>query len=302
MPYINAKVYSDGGHYIAIPKENFPSEQRRRKTPKPKQLEIKKDDIPPTPKEIFETAYTESKKLPKRERKAYIAEQMKNVLSTEEETNAFIAQNTERMNKNAIRRKVRLWRKVNLQRWDYFVTFTYDNALHDEKSFEKKLRNTLKHAVSRNGWKYIGVFERSPEKERLHFHGVFHIPENGMIGELIETKDYSTKQHKMQTTFQNTHFLKQFGKNDFEPLGRKEEVTQSVRYLLKYIEKSGEKLIYGGKLPTTFDSDILDEDVICGYGVDDRKLILADNFTCIVDGEILGKVSPEIIEKMPKSN
>ena len=48
MPYINAKIYSDGGHYIAIPKENFPSEQRRRKTPKPKQLEIKKDDSPPT--------------------------------------------------------------------------------------------------------------------------------------------------------------------------------------------------------------------------------------------------------------
>lgn len=302
MPYINAKVYSDGGHYIAIPKENFPSEQRRRKKPKPKQLEIKKDDSPPTPKQKFETAYTESKKLPKRERKAYIAKQMKNTLPTEEETTAFIAQNTERLNRNAIRRKIRLWRKVNLQRWDYFVTFTYDNALHDEKSFEKKLRNTLKHAVSRNGWKYIGVFERSPEKERLHFHGVFHIPENEMIGELIETKDYSTKQHKMQTTFQNTHFLKQFGRNDFEPLGRKEEVTQSVRYLLKYIEKSGEKLIYGGKLPTTFDSDILDEDVICGYCVDDRKLILADNFTCIVDGEILGKVSPEIIEKMPKSN
>ena len=159
MPYINAKVYSDGGHYIAIPKENFPSEQRRRKTPKPQQLEIKKDDSPPTPKEKFETAYAESKKLPKRERKTYIAEQMKNVLPTEEETTAFIAQNTERMNRNAIRRKVRLWRKVNLQRWDYFVTFTYDNALHDEKSFEKKLRNTLKHAVSRNGWKYIGVFE-----------------------------------------------------------------------------------------------------------------------------------------------
>jgi len=300
MPYINAKVYSDGGHFIAIPKENFPSEQRRRKTPKPKQLEIKKNDSPPTPKEKFETAYTESKKLPKRERKAYIAEQMKNFLPTEEETTAFIEQNTERMNRNAIRRKVRLWRKVNLQRWDYFVTFTYDNAIHDEKSFEKKLRNTLKHAVSRNGWKYIGVFERSPEKERLHFHGIFYIPQ--MIGELIETKDYSTKQHKMQTTFQNTHFLKQFGRNDFEPLGRKEEVTQSVRYLLKYIEKSGEKLVFGGKLPTTFDSDILDEDVICGYGVDDRKLILADNFTCIVDGEILGKVSPEIIEKMPKSN
>ncbi len=300
MPYINAKVYSDGGHYIAIPKENFSSERHKRKRPKPQQLKMQTDESPPTPKEKFETAYTESKKLPKRERKAYIAEQMKNALPTEEETAAFIAQNTERMNNNAIRRKVRLWRKVNLQQWNYFVTFTYSAEKHDEASFKKKLRNTLKHAVSRNGWKYIGVWERSPEKQRLHFHGIFYIPQ--MIGKLVEVKDYSTKQHKMQTTFQNTHFLKEFGRNDFEPLGRKEEVTQSVRYLLKYIEKSGEKHIYGGKLPTTFNSDILDEEVICGYGVDDRKLILADNFTCIVDGEILGTVSPEIIEKMPKSN
>ncbi len=300
MPYINAKVYSDGGHYIAIPKENFPSEQRKRKHLKPQQLKMQTDGSPPTPKEKFETAYAESKKLPKRERKAYIAEQMKGEFATAEETTAFIESNTERMNNNAIRRKVRLWRKVNLQQWNYFVTFTYSDEKHTEASFKKKLRNALKHAVSRNGWKYIGVFERSPEKERLHFHGIFYIPQ--MIGKLVEVKDYSTKQHKMQTTLQNTHFLKEFGRNDFEPLGRKEEVTQSVKYLLKYIEKSGEKLIYGGKLPTTFNSDILDEEVICGYGVDDRKLILSDKFTCIMDGEIMGKVSPEVIEKMPKSN
>lgn len=31
MPYINAKVYSDGGHYIAIPKENFQANSADRK-------------------------------------------------------------------------------------------------------------------------------------------------------------------------------------------------------------------------------------------------------------------------------
>ncbi len=300
MPYINAKIYSDGGHYIAIPKENFPSEQRRRKKPKPKQLEIKKGESPPTPKGKFETAYTESQKLPKRERKKYISDKLKDEFKTAEQVKEFIESNIVRKKTNAIKRYSRLWHKVNLQSWNYFVTFTYSEDKHDEKSFEKKLRNALKHAVSRNGWKYIGVFERSPEKQRLHFHGIFYIPQ--MIGEITEVKDYSTKQHKVQTTFQNTHFLKEFGRNDFKPLGRQEEISQSVKYLLKYIEKSGERLIYGGKLPTYFNGDILDEDVLCGYGVDDRKLLLADNFTCIVDGEILGKVSPEIIEKMPKSN
>jgi len=32
------------------------------------------------------------------------------------------------------------------------------------------------------------------------------------------------------------------------------------------------------------------------------KYILASNFTCMVDGEIMGTVSPEAIEKMPKAN
>lgn len=52
MPYRETKVYFNGGHYIAIPPENFPSKQRKRKKPKPK---------PTTkPKEKFETAYSES--------------------------------------------------------------------------------------------------------------------------------------------------------------------------------------------------------------------------------------------------
>ena len=71
---------------------------------------------------------------------------------------------------------------------------------------------------------------------------------------------------------------------------------------MKYIEKTGEKLVYGGKLPTYFQSDVLDEDILCPYGIDDRKAILADDFLCIKDGEIMGKVSPEVIEKMPKVN
>lgn len=46
----------------------------------------------------------------------------------------------------------------------------------------------------------------------------------------------------------------------------------------------------------------MDNDVICRYGIKDRKLLLGDNFTCINDGEIIGQVSPEVIAKMPKSN
>ena len=50
------------------------------------------------------------------------------------------------------------------------------------------------------------------------------------------------------------------------------EVGDSLDYFMKYIEKSGERLVYGGKLPTYFESDVLDENIIVPYGIDDRKV------------------------------
>ena len=303
MPYIGTKVYSDGSHYIAIPPENFPSKQRKRNKPKPKPTtKPKTDGTPPTtPKEKFETAYKESQALPKRERKKYIADKLKAEFKTAEQVKEFVDNNMERKKNNAYKRYTRLWRKVHLQKeWNFFVTFTYSDEKLTETQFKAKLRNTLKHAVNRNGWKYIGVWERAPETGRLHFHGIFYIPQ--MIGEIVEVKDYSTKSHRMQTTYQNTHFLKEFGRNDFKQIEIPNDISQSVKYLLKYIEKSGEKLVYGGKLPTYFKSDILDEDVACGFGVDEKKLLLFDNFECIDEGVLMGKVSPEVIEQMPKAN
>lgn len=296
MPYQNTKVYFDGSHYIAIPPENFTSGKHKRRKPKP--TTIQKNE---TAKEKFETAFKESQSLPKRERKKHIKERLQGEFDDKNELIEFVANNMQHKKINAIKREIRLWRKIYTQgEWHYFVTFTYSDEILNEVQFKKKLRNALKHAVSRNGWKYIGVWERSPEKQRLHFHGIFYTPQ--MIGKIIEVKVYSTKQHKMQTTFQNTHFLKEFGRNDFKPIEIPRDITQSVKYLLKYIEKSGEKLVYGGKLPTYFNSDILDEDIACPYGVDDKKLLLFDSFRCIDEGEILGTVSPEIIKKMPKCN
>ena len=300
MPLSEVKIYNDGSHYIGIPKENFPRRKSRKK-PKPPKLP-KDEQTPETPKDKFEKAYSESQALPKRERRQYITEQLKDTFSNEKARKEFVEQNIDRKRNNLIKRRIRLWRKVNLQQWSYFVTFTYSDDLHTEESFKKKLSNTLKHLVARKGWKYIGVWERGGDTQRLHFHGIFYIPEDGMIGELIEVKDYSTKQHKMQTTLQNTHFQKHFGRNDFEPIGVPQALSQSVKYMLKYIEKSGERLVYGGELPTEFVSDILDDDILCPFGVGDKKIILSDNFTCIHEGEIIGQVSKEVIEKLPKCN
>ena len=291
MYYKNAKVYSDGSHYIAIPQENFP--KRKGKI-------IKKSNSPM--KDKFEETFAESKKLPKKERKDFLTAKLREEFRTEEQTKEFIERNIERKNNNAIKRRIRLMRKIYLQDWNCFCTFTYDDKKHSEDTFKRKLLNCLRHLQSRKGWKYIGVWERSPKKERLHFHGIFAIPENEMIGTFTETIDYSTKTHRMQNACQNSHFLKKFGRNDFKRINTKEDTLQSVNYLMKYMEKTNGKLIYSRGLPTHFISDILSEDIVCKIGVDGRKALLFDDFKCIIDGEIIGQVGKDTIEKTDKLN
>ena len=41
---------------------------------------------------------------------------------------------------------------------------------------------------------------------------------------------------------------------------------------------------------------------ICTFGVDDRKLLLFDNFRCWDEGCYMGRVSKEVIAQMRKSN
>ena len=296
MSFRAAKISFDGSHYIATPKENFPRRRKVRKT----SYHLSNKEI--EQKEQFETAYRESQKLPRKERKEYVQKAMEETIPDKKARKEYVDKNNERKEINTIRRKVRLYRKAYLQEWNYFCTFTFSDKLHTEESFRKSLRNTLKHFVNRKGWKHIGVWERGGDTNRLHFHGIFYIPPDGMVGEIVETKDYSTTDHKMQTAHQNTYFLKRYGRNDFDPIGSSMDVRQSIAYLMKYIEKSGEKLIYGGKLPAYFESDVLDEDILCPYGIEDKKAILADDFLCMVDGEVMGKVSPEVIAKMPKVN
>ena len=297
MSYRAAKISFDGSHYIATSKENFPQGHTRRRNTRP--LSVEETDK----KAQFEAAYKESSKLPYKERKAYMRKAMEEAIPDKEQRKKYIERNNERKKTNAIRRKVRLSKKVNQQsEWNFFCTFTFSDELHMEESFRKSLRNTFKHLVNRKGWKHVGVWERGGETGRLHFHGIFYIPPDGMVGGIVETKDYSTKDHRMQTAHQNTYFLERYGRNDFQALGSPMEVQHSLGYLMKYIEKSGERLIYGGDLPTCFKSDVMDEDILVSCGIGNRKAVLADDFTCISDGEIMGTVSKEIIEKMPKAN
>ena len=117
---------------------------------------------------------------------------------------------------------------------------------------------------------------------------------------MIEKEDYNLTTHRRQITHQNTYFNERFGRNDFETIDDKSKLGHAVAYILKYIEKTGEKIVYSKGLPQYFLSDVMDEDIVCPYGIEDKKLLLYDDFRCWDEGVLMGKVSKDVIDRMPK--
>lgn len=315
MPYKETKVYFDGSHYVAIPHTTKKKSFAKKIPDDQFVVPEKTDDIPVTDtdltpqksrtvtrKDVFEESYKEALNLPKKERKEYIASKISDLFQDKEEIDEYVSFNIHRKKNNLSQKRVRMLRKAHLMGFNYFCTFTYDDQLLDEKTFKKKLSKCLSNLSDRKGWKYIGVWELSPEKQRLHFHGLFNIPEGSMVGILTERYDYSFSERRRKITTENSFFKERFGRNDFDPINDLIQIGTSVKYLLKYIEKTGEKIVYSRGLPQFFISDIMSEDVVCRTGVEDKKLLLFDNFNCWDEGEYIGEVGPETIQKLRKSS
>lgn len=255
----------------------------------------------PSKKDLFEKYYSEYINERRSERRKKIIEAMLPYFDDRTATENFVDVNMARKKRNLICRRVRMVRKANLADFNYFVTLTYDDKKHTECSFKKQLKTCFRNMCYRRNWKYMGVWERSPEKKRLHFHGLFNIPDNAVVGEFQEVTDYSTNQHAMQTINQNTYFAERFGRNDFKELDKR-LLGESLGYLMKYLEKTGEKIVYSKGLPQFFISDIMENDIVCTIGQEDRKLLLFDDFKCWDEGVKVGTVSKATIAQLRKSN
>ena len=293
---IGAKVYFDGSQWIAIPHTERPYRKRGNKIrAKPNESETVAE---------FEQAFKKAKGK-RRKRKESLVKEFAPLFKSEEQASEFLEEQFNRLSRNRWERYKRMIRRAYLQPWDFFVTFTFDSEKHDEESFRKQLMNCLYHLSNRKGWRYIGVWERGELGKRLHFHALMYIPPNAMVGKLEEHNDYSIKRHKWEKSIQNSFFNERFGRSDFDAIVCNKSVSDSVNYMLKYLSKSDEKVVYSRGLKTYLVADILDEDILCPYNPDDEygnKYILSPQFTCITEGEILGTVSPEVIAQMPKCN
>lgn len=310
MFYPETKVYFDGSHYIGIPKTE--GKQNKKVSRKHNEFitifdnnegsDLQANKRIVSKQDYFDELYKDCVDLSIDEKKEFIAQKMTSYFSCDDDCFSYIDFNIERHKKNLCARRTRMIRKASLQKFNYFCTFTYDSSLHSEESFKKGLRTVFKNLCYRKSWKIMGAWEFSPENNRLHYHGLFYIPEGSMPGEIEEIEDYNFKSKRRVKVHQNSYFKERFGRNDFEFLEDNDNITSAIKYMLKYIEKSGGKIMYSKGLPQYFISDINSNDVVCSVGVGDKKILLYDDFECYDEGEFMGRVSDCVIDKLRKAN
>ena len=245
------KVYKDGNHYVGSR-----ILQKRRNSAVREEISEQQ--------RFFDNQYILATKQGVRPNKMFLT--LKTAMLEEypnlENADNFVTKNIKRKKHNFFARLKRFKRKANLNLWNKFVTITYDDKKMDEDTFRRKLKKCLSNLHSRRKWRYMGVFENGEENGRLHFHALMYIPLDEMIGEIVEQKDYSTKDHKMQITHANTFFSETFGRNDFEDLSQNEiRYGRTLEYLTKYLQKSNERIIYSRGVPSAICKEIDELDI-----------------------------------------
>ena len=253
-----------------------------------------------TRKQIFEELYQKYLDLKKSEKIAVIYRDMRPLFKTDVAAESFVNSNYERKCRNLIARRMRFVRKALNQEFNYFVTFTYDDKKHTEESFKQKLRHALGHFAHRKGWRYMGVWERGKKTNRLHFHGLFYIPEGTLPWDFEDIDGYDFKRKERRKIKQSTFFVDRFGRNEFEELDRGPLFGHALAYIIKYMEKTNEKIVYSRGLYQYFISDIQNEDILVRTGQEGKKLVLADDFKCWAEGVYVGRVSEETIKELEK--
>ena len=262
------KIYHDGSHYVAT---RVVQSKGKRPPKKPANTAM---DI------AFDSLYYQAVRrgLKDEEMVDYIQAGLEKLYPATFTLRKYIIEKIDKKQRNMWKRIKRFKRKAKMNCWNYFVTFTYDPKKHTAESFDKKLRKCLSNLHTRRGWKYMGVFEEGFENGTLHFHALLYVPKNEMIGKIVAKNEYSTKRKERRTRYGNTFFDEYFGISDFQelnPILLKRGGT--LRYLLKYLTKAGEKAVYSRGLPSEIYKELSDNDVVGTYFDFVTKYVLWDD-------------------------
>ncbi len=189
--------------------------------------------------------------------------------------NAYV----ERKKENLKLRKRRFKVKALNNDWNYFATFTYDDKKHTEESYVRSLKKKLQNLHTNYGWLYMGCFERSP-KGRLHFHGLLYVPNGAMKGIIRQEEYYDVKGRKKAVSYINEEFEDKIGRNDFKAITKLDlTFTHALDYILKYIGKSNNKIVYSrGIKDDTFCLMDYEENVICKVSETSPYYVCADAY------------------------
>lgn len=334
------KVYSDGSHYIAIrPTEGYSGPRRKPPLEEPiiveetvpsdvqnavveecavpqgqeqtcgdmpeqTQSETVKEWYVSTRADEFLKWYRKSYGMRKKEQYAFIASKLAPYFENDEALHKYLDYKMECKRRSETARRIRCQRRAALHELSYFATFTYDDKKATEKEFEKRLLTALSNLASRKGWKYMGTWERGGDTDRLHFHAVLYIPEGKMVGKLELKRDYDVKKKRMVERMENSFFWDRFGRNKFELIdGTALTIGTAVSYIIKYIEKSGGRIICSKGLRTFIETDIDNDDVVAQLREDDdKKYLLFDDFKVYKDGKELGAVTPGVLAQAKTVN
>ncbi|MBQ7913857.1 MAG: hypothetical protein IJ308_09030 [Clostridia bacterium] len=267
------KIYNDGGHYVGT---RVVRSKGKRPPKRPAQTAF---DI------AFDSLYFQAVKqgLKNDAMADFIQAGLEKLYPASSTLRKYILEKIDKKQRNLWKRIKRFRRKANMYRWNYFVTFTYDPKKHTAESFRKKLRKCLSNLHTRRGWKYMGVFEEGGENGTLHFHALLYVPKDEMIGRIIEKNEYSLKRRKRYTRYGNTFFDENFGMSDFQelnPILLKRGGT--IKYLIKYIVKTGEKIVYSRGIPAEICKEIADSDIAGTFLNFVTKYVLFDD---VIDWE-----------------
>ncbi len=279
--------------------------EKHEKSPPEHSDEPEKNIKRTTRKQVFNELYDKYLNINYKKRKKVITEEMQALFKTEVALQSFIEENFHRRWRNIVARRQRFVQKALNQNFRYFATFTYADEKHTEESFKKRLLETLRRLSTRHNWKYMGVWERGKDTNRLHFHALVDIPDGEMVGSFEDLTDYNKKTGKQKTITQNTFFAEKFGRNEFDDIGGVSYLYgKAIAYLMKYMEKQNARVVCSKGLYQYFRTDVQGKDVVgkmSAMDETDNKLILAPHFTCWDEGVKIGEVSPETIALLPKS-